>query len=98
MKEGEGWAATRIKTVRPVDAEAEQYLQVSIGGEILEAYLEDARAALGDKKVQGMNLMLTTILSGEADPTITQRIVSYALTEWQGVPWDETSGFAGSGD
>ncbi|MGW1871471.1 hypothetical protein ACWCPS_38880 [Streptomyces mauvecolor] len=97
IKEGEGWAATRVKVSRPTGTELEQYLQVSIGGEILEIYLEDARTALGSETVRDKNLMLTTILSGETDPAINRHIISYAVSEWHGIPWDETSGFTGSG-
>ncbi|GHI39967.1 hypothetical protein [Streptomyces violascens] len=96
IKEGEGWAAARFKVSRPTDPDLEQYVQVSIGGEILEIYLEDARAALGSKTVRDKNLMLTTILSGETDPVINRHIIFYALAEWHGIPWDETSGFTRS--
>ncbi|TCR15517.1 hypothetical protein [Streptomyces sp. BK205] len=96
IKEGEGWAATRLRIRRPGEPELEQYLQVSVGGEILEIYLEDAAAALAPEALAGRDLMLTTTLSGTTDPVVNDRILTYALDEWDGVLWDETSGFTSS--
>ncbi|WP_314252219.1 hypothetical protein [Streptomyces sp. DSM 40907] len=96
VKEGEGWAASRIRVARSGEAILEQYLQVSVGGEIVDFYLDSAREVLGEGGIQGMDLMLTTILSGMVDPVINDRIAAYALAEWHGVPWDETSGFTAS--
>lgn len=75
----------------------EQYIQVSVGGEIVDIYLESAREALSSDDLQGRDLMMTTVLSGVADPVVNDRIVAYALTEWHGVPWDEASGFTAPG-
>jgi len=94
IKVGEGWSATRLRIRRPGEAELEQYLQVSVGGEILEIYLEDAAAVLAPEALRGRDLMLTTTLSGTTDPVVNDRIMAYVLEEWDGVPWDETSGFA----
>ncbi|WP_157856334.1 hypothetical protein [Actinacidiphila yeochonensis] len=43
IKEGEGWAASRIQVARPGEVILEQYIQVSVGGEVVEIYLERAR-------------------------------------------------------
>ncbi|MFF3447584.1 hypothetical protein ACFYXJ_10700 [Streptomyces sp. NPDC002667] len=93
IREGEGWAASRIQIARPGEAAMEQYLQVSVGGEIVDIYLESAREVLSDGDLQGKDLMMTTVLSGVIDPVVNDRIMAYALTEWRGISWDETSGF-----
>ncbi|WP_327234445.1 hypothetical protein OG349_11045 [Streptomyces sp. NBC_01317] len=93
IREGEGWAATRIQIARTGEAVIEQYIQVSVGGEIVDIYLESAREMLSDDDLQGRDLMMTTVLSGVTDPVVNDRIMVYALTEWNGVSWDETSGF-----
>lgn len=93
VKDGEGWAASRIQIARPGEAVIEQYVQVSVGGEIVDMYLESAREMLSDDDLQGRDLMMTTVLSGVMDPVVNDRIMAYALTEWHGVSWDETSGF-----
>ncbi|NEB06272.1 hypothetical protein [Streptomyces sp. SID13726] len=94
VKEGDGWAATRLRVRRPGEPEVEQYLQVSVGGEILEIYLEDAAEVLGPEELAGRDLMLTTTLSGTTDQVVNDRIMAYVREEWDGVPWDETSGFS----
>ena len=93
ITQGERWAATTLKISRPGEAELKQYVQVSVGGEILELTLEDARGVLAEGELLGKDLMLTTTLSGVTDPVANDRIMAYALDEWQGIPWDETSGF-----
>ncbi|MFD8784811.1 hypothetical protein [Kitasatospora sp. NPDC059599] len=94
ISEGDGWAAGRIRISRPGEPVLEQYLQVSVRGEIVDSYLEDAREVLSDAQTQGRDLMVTMILSGPTDPISHDRIMAYALSEWQGIPWDETSGFS----
>ncbi|MET7737865.1 hypothetical protein ABZT02_42210 [Streptomyces sp. NPDC005402] len=96
VKEGEGWAATRLRIRRPGEPELEQYVQVSVGGEILEIYLEDAAAVLAPEVLRGRDLMMTTTLSGTTDPVVNDRIMAYVLEEWDGVRWDESSGFSPS--
>jgi hypothetical protein len=93
VTEGEGWASSTVRISRPAEPVLEQYVQVSVGGEILDIFLEEARPALGEDAIRGKDLMLTTILSGVTDPVFNDRLMAYALTEWHGIPWDETSGF-----
>ncbi|MFB7501799.1 hypothetical protein ACFC09_45395 [Streptomyces sp. NPDC056161] len=96
VKEGESWAATTLKISRPGEVEIQQYVQVSVGGEILGFYLEDARESLDEGVLSGRDLMFTTTLSGVTDPIVNDRIMAYALSEWRGIAWDETSGFTSS--
>lgn len=93
IKEGEGWSATTLKISRPGEPELRQYVQVSVGGEVLKFHLEEAREALSESDLRGRDLMLTTTLSGVTDPVVNDRIMAFALEEWRGIPWDETSGF-----
>jgi hypothetical protein len=94
IKQGAGWSATRLGVRRPGEPELEQYLQVSVGGEILEIYLEDAAEVLSPEDLRGRDLMLTTTLSGTTDPVVNDRIMAYVRQEWDGIPWDEASGFS----
>ncbi|MFJ8158898.1 hypothetical protein [Streptomyces sp. NPDC094468] len=93
IKQGESWAATTLNISRPNEAAIRQYVQVSVGGEVLALYLEDARETLSEDQLLGKDLMLTTTLRDATDPIVNDRIMSYALNEWHGIPWDETSGF-----
>jgi len=93
IKEGECWAGTMLKISRRGEVELKQWVQVNVGGEIVGLYLEDARVTLGEDDLRGKDLMLTTILSGVTDPVVNDRITAYVLDEWQGISWDETSGF-----
>ncbi|MFP1630073.1 hypothetical protein ACLB9X_34280 [Streptomyces sp. 5K101] len=93
VKEGEGWASSTVRISRPAEPVLEQYVQVSVGGEILDIFLEEARAALGEDATRGKDLMLTTLLSGMTDHVFNDRLMAYALTEWRGIPWGEASGF-----
>ncbi|MFI7368040.1 hypothetical protein ACIBO4_38450 [Streptomyces sp. NPDC050149] len=97
IREGEGWAASRIQVARAGESIMEQYIQVSVGGEIVDIYLESARDVLSGDEIRGRDLMMTTVLSGVTDPVVNDRIMAYALTEWHGVPWDEASGFTDPG-
>lgn len=97
ISEGEGWAASRVQIARPGEPVVEQYIQVSVGGEIVEIYLESAREVLSDDDLRGRDLMMTTVLSGVTDPVVNDRIMACVRTEWHGVPWDETSGFTDPG-
>jgi hypothetical protein len=92
-KSGEGWVATEVKVSLPGEVSSEQYLHVSIGGEILDGYLEDARAVLGEAELRGKDLMLTTIQSGVTDRALNEKLMAYAVTQWHGILWDEVSGF-----
>ncbi|MFF9407998.1 hypothetical protein ACF1B0_21095 [Streptomyces anandii] len=96
ITQGDGWSATTLTISRPDEAPLRQYVQVSVGGENLEFTLEEAREALTEAQLQGRDLMLTTTLSGVTDPVVNDRITAYALDVWQGIPWDETSGFTTS--
>lgn len=82
IREGQGWAACRIQVARSGESIIERYIQVSVGGEILDVYLETAREALSDDELRDRDLMMTTILSGVTDPVVGDRIMAYALREW----------------
>ncbi|MFD3618061.1 polymorphic toxin-type HINT domain-containing protein [Streptomyces sp. NPDC058676] len=75
------------------EKELEQYVQVSVGGEIPQLYVELAAAHSSEIDVTGLDLMLNTTLSGVTDPVVNDLIQAYALPEWNGILWDETSGF-----
>ncbi|MFF3333830.1 hypothetical protein ACFYWX_30500 [Streptomyces sp. NPDC002888] len=90
---GDGWAATDVRIRRPGEQELEQYVQVSVGGEIPQLYVELATATSSEIDVTGVDLMLNTTLSKVTDPVVNDLIQAYALPEWNGILWDETSGF-----
>jgi hypothetical protein len=96
VKVGEGWAATRIRARGASDSKPGQYVQVSVGGVILDVYREAARQVVGGPELAGKDLMMTMTLSGDVDTRLTESAMGYARTEWRGIPWDETSGFTAS--
>lgn len=94
IKHGEGWVAARIWVDRPDENRPGQYLQVSVGGDILDVYLESARATLEEDVLRDKDMMVTTIQSGFVDQDLNEKLLAYALGEWHGIPWDEASGFS----
>lgn len=96
VKVGEGWAATRLRAGGASGSKPGQYVQVSVGGVILDVYLEAARQIVEGPELADKDLMMTMTLSGDVDTALTESIMEYARSEWRGIPWDETSGFAAS--
>ncbi|MDD1064159.1 hypothetical protein NMG29_39480 [Streptomyces cocklensis] len=93
IKQGDGWASARVGHSTPDGEYLEQNVQVSIGGEIVEVFLEEAHEILSDEVLAGRNIMLTISASGLMNATIADQIVAYSENHWQGIPWDEVSGF-----
>lgn len=90
---GAGWVSVRVRVDRAGGMLPEQNIQVSVGGEILAVYLEDALPVLGKDRIRGRDLMLTTIQTGEIDRTLNEKLMDYAVRELHGIIWDEASGF-----
>ncbi|MFI5796046.1 hypothetical protein [Streptomyces sp. NPDC051677] len=98
VKQGEGWASSRISFRGSDGSSTEQNIQVSVGGKIVDIFLRKARAVLADDLLTGRDLMLVISISGPMDVAVNDRVVGFAQQRWQGIPWDEISGFLTSFD
>lgn len=99
MKQGEGWASARIRfSATPDGSIVEQNVQVSVGGEIVDIFLQEAQSVISADALEGRDLMVTVSISGPMDVAVNRGIIAYAQARWKGIPWDEVSGFQASFD
>ena len=94
VMESFGWCGTDVRIERKDDAPLVQYIQVSTGHLILDDYVEQARAVLGEDRVSGKDVMLKMIMKGPSDFRITHSVLEYVAERWDGILWDESAGFA----
>jgi hypothetical protein len=82
-----------VTVVLPDGTRSRQLIQISVGEEILGLHVEDARAVVPEAQPAGKDAMLTTTVSGPGDFRVGTAVLDYAVDRWQGLLWDETSGF-----
>jgi hypothetical protein len=98
IKRGDGWASARLRFPAIGGRAVEQNIQISVGGVIVEAYLGMARMVVQGDVLSGRNLMITVSVIGDMDDSFSDRIIAYAQERWDGIPWDNVSGFLTSFD
>jgi len=57
-----------------------------------------ARMVVQGDVLSGRNLMITVSVIGDMDDSFSDRIIAYAQERWDGIPWDNVSGFLTSFD
>ena len=88
------WNSVILTSVLTDGTVAEQSLQVNIGDDVVETFIELAQGTVGPEATKGRDAMLYGTLSGDVDWTSVNEIVSYAVHHLAGLPWDQTSGFS----
>jgi hypothetical protein len=98
IKRGDGWTSVRIRFPAIDGRAVEQNIQISVGGVIVQAYLGMARTVVGDDVLSGRDLMITVSSIGDVNDAFDDQIIAFAQERWNGIPWDNVSGFLTSFD